>query len=133
MSGEARELSAVEVRRIDERLQRLHEDVKEIKAGLESRPTHSDLGSFKLLVDKTFDMIQQRMEQDKEIHNQQLANLQSERDRVETAFRERLATVETEAAETRKEKDRLHKQFVYSVIGGVGAIVGTNIFQGVIG
>lgn len=144
MSGEERDASAVEIRRIDERLQLLHEDVREIKAGLESRPTHSDLGSFKLLVDKTFDMVQQRMEQNNEIHKQQLDALKSERARVEKVFTERLvevestftdrlAKVEKDARTTREEKDNLHKQFVYSVIGGIGAIVGTNIFQGVIG
>lgn len=133
MSGEERDASAVEIRRIDERLQLLHEDVREIKTGLESRPTHSDLGSFKLLVDKTFDMVQQRMEQDREIHKQQLDALKSERARVEKVFTERLVEVESAAKTTREEKDRLHKQFVYSVIGGIGAIVGTNIFQGVIG
>lgn len=133
MSGEERDASAVEIRRIDERLQLLHEDVREIKTGLESRPTHSDLGSFKLLVDKTFDMVQQRMEQDREIHKQQLDALKDERARVEKAFTERLVEVESAAKTTREEKDRLHKQFVYSVIGGIGAIVGTNIFQGVIG
>ena len=133
MSGEAQDLSAVEIRRLDERLQLLHEDVRDIKSGLESRPTQSDLGSFKLLVDKTFDMVQQRMEQDREVYRQQLEALKAERDRVEAALTERLKKVEGDAKTTREEKDRLHKQFVLSVIGGIGAIVGTNIFQGIVG
>lgn len=123
----------VEARHLNEGMSLIRNDIREMRAelreGLERRPTHSDLGSLKALTEKQIELISQRANQDKEAHAVAMENLRIEQRRLERQISE----IQNDAKTTQKEKDKLQKQVFYGFLSTIVGLVGTNLFQGMIG
>lgn len=126
-------MKSMEARHLNEGLNLIREDIREMRAelreGLERRPTHSDLGALKALTEKQIELITQRIQQDKEAHAVAMENLRTEQTRLEVQINE----IKNDAKTTQNEKDKLQKQVLYGFLGTIGGLVGTNIWQGMIG
>lgn len=123
----------VEARHLNEGMNLIRNDIREMRAelreGLERRPTHSDLGALRELTDKSIELMTQRIQQDKEAHAITLENLRAEQTRLEVQIND----IKNDAKNTKEEKDKLQKQVLYGFLGTLGGLVGTNVFQGLIG
>lgn len=137
-------MDSMEGRHLNESVNLIREDLREMRAeireGLERRPTHSDLGALKQLVDKQIEMLGQRMEQDKLSHTQAMdhmrvthaqtvENLNKEYTKLET----QLKAIKADAETTQQEKKNLQRVVVVGFLTTIGGLIGTNVWQGVLG
>lgn len=123
MSQEGVDRAMVEADHLREGIRLIREELRdmreELRADLATRPTHSDLGAAKLLMEKNIELLEQRIEQEKT------------RSRVEiTELVAKVNAIEQAATKTREEKDRLQRQLLYTVIGSVAGLAATNFWQG---
>lgn len=105
----------VEARHLNEGISLVRADLKELREELREslgqRPTHAEMAAVTKL------------------HRTELSNeINRLEDHVEQ-LKARVDQTEEEVNEQRANKDKLQRHFVYAVIGGAGAIVGTNLFQ----
>lgn len=123
MSQEGVDRAMVEADHLREGIRLIREELRdmreELRKDLATRPTHSDLGAAKLLMEKNIQLLEQRIVQEKSKHDQEIAQLAG-----------RIADTERDAKNTRDEKDRLRRQLIYTVIGSVSGLVATNFWQG---
>lgn len=123
MIPEGADRAMVEAEHLREGIRLIREELRdmreELRKDLASRPTHSDLGAAKLLMEKNIELLEQRIAQEKAKYTQEIDSLATKLEEVEEAV-----------DKTRDEKDKLQRHFIYSVVGGVGAIAGTNFWQG---
>ena len=137
-------MDSMEGRHLSESVNLIREDLREMRAeireGLERRPTHSDLGALKQLVDKQIEMLSQRMEQDKSTHTQAMdhmrathaqtvENLNKEYSKLET----QLKAIQDDAEASQKEKKNLQRVVVVGFLTTISGLVATNVWQGVLG
>lgn len=131
MSEQPSGVEAVEARYLGEGLARIESGLAEFRAEVRAElgkvPTHSDLGSLRLLMEKEVELLTQRLEQNRERHAAALSVLQKEKDAVEA----KIQAIEADTKKTREEKDKLQRHFLYAVISGVGGLVATNVWQGI--
>lgn len=123
----------VEARHLNEGMSLIRNDIREMRQelrdGLERRPTHSDLGALRELTDKSIELMTQRIQQDKEAHSITMENMRAEQTRLEV----QINNIRNDAQKTRDEKDKLQKQVLYGFLTTLGGLIGTNVFQGMIG
>lgn len=133
MTAQQDGISSMEGSHLREGMDLIRGDIREmrqeLREGLERRPTHSDLGALKALSEKQIELITQRAEQDKLAHEKVMQNLRIEQARLEKQIEE----IKSDAKSTKAEKDKLQKQVLYGFLGTIGGLVGTNLFQGMIG
>lgn len=137
-------MDSMEGRHLNESVNLIREDLREMRAeireGLERRPTHSDLGALKQLVDKQIEMLGQRMEQDKHTHTQAMdhmrvthaqtvENLNKEYTKLET----QLKAIKADAETTQQEKKNLQRVVIVGFLTTIGGLIGTNVWQGILG
>lgn len=139
MTDQQTGLDSMEGRHLNENLNLIREDIREmrqeLREGLERRPTHSDLNALKLLVDKQIELITQRSEQDKiahvqsmdnmrAVHTQAMENLNKDHARLKAV----LDKIKEDSETTQKEKDRLQKQMVVGFLTTLGGLGATNLW-----
>lgn len=111
-------MGSVEARHLGESLNLIREDIKdlrndfkqELRDGLASRPTHSDLGAL----DK---ILSERMKQDREFFDARMDALKKE-----------LSDIKADVKKTQEEKDQLKRYAIGGFLTAMGTIAGTNLF-----
>lgn len=123
MSQEGVDRAMVEADHLREGIRLIREELRdmreELRKDLATRPTHSDLGAAKLLMEKNIELLEQRIAQEKTRNTQEISDLVT-----------RVGDIETDAKKTRDEKDRLQRQLLYTVLGSVAGLAATNFWQG---
>lgn len=123
MISEGADRAMVEADHLREGIRLIREELRdmreELRKDLATRPTHSDLGAAKLLMEKNIELLEQRIEQEKARSNLEITDLTT-----------KVIDIENDAKKTRDEKDRLQRQLIYTVVGSVAGLAATNFWQG---
>lgn len=125
-------VESVEARYLNESLLRLSKEISdfrgEFRTELSTRPTHSDLGSLRLLMEKEIELLTQQLKQNAERHVREIQILEMAHNTVKGDLKE----IEERLDATEKDKKSLQRQVIVGFLGALGAAAGGVVWQGFI-
>jgi len=129
-SDDTARVGSVEARHLSDGISLIRDELRdmrqEVRDGMNQRPTHSDLGSLKLLNEKQLELVIQQLNQNRERHDAQMAALSKEFEQLKVD----MAATEQKADATEKDKKSLQRQLILGFLGTLGGLVATNWWQG---
>lgn len=125
MASDGQSIGSVQAAHLAEGIALIREDLRRMAEDIKARPTHSDLGSLKLLVEKQIELVQQKLDQRNEHHAREMAYLKEKYEQVKEA----VEAVEKQQKTSDADKKALQRQLLVGFLVTGAGIVGTNAWQ----
>lgn len=126
MASDGQSIGSVQAAHLAEGIALIREDLRRMAEDIKQRPTHSDLGSLKLLVEKQIELVQQKLDQRNEHHEREMRYLTEKYESV----KQELGEIEQRQETSEADKKKLQWQVIVGFLGALGAAAGGTVWQG---